>query len=577
MTTLDLPGPGPGPAPDVGPDHRRWRTVLARPGVVIMLVCVVAALVLAVPGQTVTNKYVNDLFIFLDGVWRIDQGQVPNRDFHTALGPLVYYIPAIGRWIGGSFTSAMPIGMGLLLLAMAPVIAHVLASRLRPALAIPLGVFLVLVVAVPINLGEDIRELSFAMFYNRVGWAALALLLMLYVQPRQPAGDGGASARLLILDTASATFLTVLMLYIKISYAAVALGFLCLLLIDRRHRLWAAATLAATMLVAMAVEAVWGGTASHLLDLMLVGQVSGNIDDVGKYARLLGDNLADIVVFAAAVMLSLWRTRSLRDLVFFAVCLAGGMMLLAQNFQARGIVTLAAAIVAAAELAWRVPATHRRARPTWTLAAIQLLVPAILLPPIVFNGAALGIHAGLAVSGQGDGVPLPQFQGIRMVAARDGWLQSIFDRYRTSIADGRDILDDLGVATGPAADGGGRVVVLDFVNPFTAGIGLVPPHGDSTWHHWGRTIDDRHYLPAATLFRDARVVMEPKAPIERGTAEGMRRIYDDTLTRQFRLVRETSEWRVFMRRSSMPGGPPVPSPWPSSPASPDLPLILAAR
>lgn len=566
MTTRDLSGPGPGP--DVGPDHLRWRHVLARPGVVIMLVCVVAALVLAVPGQTVTNKYVNDLFIFLDGVWRIDQGQVPNRDFHTALGPLVYYIPAIGRWIGGSFTSAMPIGIGLLLLAMAPVMAHVLASRLRPVLAIPLGVFLVLVVAVPINLGEDIRELSFAMFYNRVGWAALALLLVLYVPPRQPAGDGGASARLLISDTAAATFLTVLMLYIKISYAAVALAFLCLLLIDRRHRLWAAATLAGTMLAAMAVEAVWGGTASHLLDLMRVGQVSGRIDDVGKYARLLGDNLADIVVFAVAVMLSLWRTRSLRDLVFFAVCLGGGMMLLAQNFQVRGIVTLAAAIVAAAELAWRLPATHRRARPAWTLAAIQLLVPAILLPPIVFNGAALGIHAGLAVSGQGEGVPLPQYQGIRMVAARDGWLESIFKRYRTSIADGRDLLDELG---------GGRVVVLDFVNPFTAGMGLVPPHGDSTWHHWGRTIDDRHYLPAATLFRDARIVMEPKAPIERGTAEGMRRVYDDTLTRQFRLVRETSEWRVFMRRSAVPGLPTVPAPQSPVPTSPDVPLILAAR
>lgn len=566
MTTRDLSGPGPGP--DVGPDHLRRRHVLARPGVVIMLVAVVAALVLAVPGQTVTNKYVNDLFIFLDGVWRIDQGQVPNRDFHTALGPLVYYIPAIGRWIGGSFTSAMPIGIGLLLLAMAPVMAHVLASRLRPVLAIPLGVFLVLVVAVPINLGEDIRELSFAMFYNRVGWAALALLLVLYVPPRQPAGDGGASARLLISDTAAATFLTVLMLYIKISYAAVALAFLCLLLIDRRHRLWAAATLAGTMLAAMAVEAVWGGTASHLLDLMRVGQVSGRIDDVGKYARLLGDNLADIVVFAVAVMLSLWRTRSLRDLVFFAVCLGGGMMLLAQNFQVRGIVTLAAAIVAAAELAWRLPATHRRARPAWTLAAIQLLVPAILLPPIVFNGAALGIHAGLAVSGQGEGVPLPQYQGIRMVAARDGWLESIFKRYRTSIADGRDLLDELG---------GGRVVVLDFVNPFTAGMGLVPPHGDSTWHHWGRTIDDRHYLPAATLFRDARIVMEPKAPIERGTAEGMRRVYDDTLTRQFRLVRETSEWRVFMRRSAVPGLPTVPAPQSPVPTSPDVPLILAAR
>ena len=46
------------------------------------------ALMLALPGRTVTSKYLNDLLIFLDGAHRIAVGQVPNVDFHSSLGPL---------------------------------------------------------------------------------------------------------------------------------------------------------------------------------------------------------------------------------------------------------------------------------------------------------------------------------------------------------------------------------------------------------------------------------------------------------------------------------------------------------
>ena len=67
------------------------------------------ALLLAGPGRTVTTAYVNDLFIFLDGAHRVASGQVPNRDFHTALGPLVYYIPAAGLLLSGHLGAAMPL------------------------------------------------------------------------------------------------------------------------------------------------------------------------------------------------------------------------------------------------------------------------------------------------------------------------------------------------------------------------------------------------------------------------------------------------------------------------------------
>src|SRR3712207_3518150 len=172
------------------------------------LLCAAAAfgLLLALPGQTVTTAYLNDLFIFLDGAHRIASGQVPNRDFHTPLGPLNFYLPAMGYWLSGNLGGAMPTGMALLVLGFAPVTAHVLTSRLRPVIAFPFGAFVILILAVPMNLGESIAALSFAMFYNRIGWAALAILLVMYLRPEQ------AHPRQEVLNALCAALLTLVML-----------------------------------------------------------------------------------------------------------------------------------------------------------------------------------------------------------------------------------------------------------------------------------------------------------------------------------------------------------------------------
>src|SRR5919112_2987220 len=114
-----------------------WRSAPGRVAALVLIMAAVCALLLAVPGQSATAKYVNDLFIFLDGAHRVVSGQVPNRDFHTALGPLVYYIPAAGLLLSGHLGAAMPLGTALVLVAVAPAMAHVLASRLRPAIALP--------------------------------------------------------------------------------------------------------------------------------------------------------------------------------------------------------------------------------------------------------------------------------------------------------------------------------------------------------------------------------------------------------------------------------------------------------
>ena len=203
---------------------RLWTERPMKVGPILLAAAALFALLLALPGQTVTTRYLNDLFVILDGAYRVAAGQVPNQDFHTPLGPFAYYLSAAGYALSGTLGGAMPTAMALITLLLALPMAHVLGSRLHPFIAIPYGVFLLLIVAVPINLGEGVTSLSFAKFYNRIGWVALGVLLVMYLRPP------GIDRRQTILDTACATALTLLMLYTKLSYGVVALAFLLFML-----------------------------------------------------------------------------------------------------------------------------------------------------------------------------------------------------------------------------------------------------------------------------------------------------------------------------------------------------------
>ena len=498
-------------------------------------------IVLALPGQTETTKYVNDLLIFLDGAHRIASGQVPNRDFHTALGPLSYYIPAAGYLLTGSFGAAMPVGVGLFILLLAPVMAYVLDSRLSARIALPLAGLLLLVLSVPINLGERVADLSFAMFYNRIGWAVLALLLVMYLPPRRTV------PRQLLLDAGCAATLALILLYSKISYGLVALAFLAMaLLLSPRQRGWAAAALAIVVAMALVIEAFWRSTAAYVADVLLASEVSGGIRGTPiDWFNTFSMNLTDAVLFALLAGLALWRTRSFRDLLFYSFCAVAGFLLINQNFQNWGMITLFAGGAVAAETLLRadfrrVPGHQRRA----AIAAPWLMI-AFVLPTAIHCAIALGLHGFLASKRSGESFPLPNFESVRLV---DLWSPSDYRfgaNYLNSLRNGTQALNDL------VADPS-RVFVMDFVNPFSAGLGLAPPRGDSSWQHWGRNLNNEHFVPPEELLADVKVVMEPKYPVERWTYDGLKRAYLPYVWDNFDFAGENVDWWVFVARDRPP-------------------------
>jgi hypothetical protein len=500
----------------------------------ILATAAILAAILAMPGQTIVASYINDLFIFLDGAQRIAAGQVPNRDFQSALGPLSFYIPALGFWITEDMGRAMPSGMAAATLVLALPITHILASRLQPAIAIPYGIFLLLILVVPQNLGESITELSFAMFYNRIGWAALGALLVMYLRPVQArSGQHG-------LDMICAVTLTMTMLYTKITYGLVAIAFLVFLLSDKRQRPWAAGAIALLLVGLLSVEIFWRSSTAYIDDIAIASAVSGS-RSVADLAGTFLKNLADYVMFGMLAALAVWRTRSIRNLIFFGFCALPGLLIQNQNAQPWGIMTLHAGAVVAVVLVLCEQPPLRQAQTARLFAyGAPLLLLLLILPTLLHNLTVLGFHATLSVARAGEAFKLPRLGNIRLISP---WLsneRTLMHRYLASVEEGARGLERL--PTRPK-----KVFVLDFVNPFSAGLDLIPPHGGSTWLHWGRNINASNFIPAETMFADVDVLMVPKWGINSIPLQGL---YQSYIEDAFEPVTESTGWIIYRRRSS---------------------------
>jgi hypothetical protein len=315
------------------------------------------------------------------------------------------------------------------------------------------------------------------------------------------------------------------------------------MLFDRRQRRWAAGALALTVVGALLVEAFWRSTLAHVADLRLAGEVSGIRPSEDLIEALLR-HIPDFAIAAVVAVLALRATRSFRDALFFGFCAAAGLLVLVQNAQSWGILSLHAGAAVAAELALGAEAVRvgRLGRPSLGRGA-PLLLAALVLPTIAHCTAALGLHAALATARAGESFGLPTFGEVRLVQLWSPGEHALAKAYLESLRDGARLLARLDPKPS-------RVSVLDFANGLSAGLGLPPARGDSAWLHWGRNVDERHFIAPEALFGDVGVLMVPKWGVNHAPLFDL---YGPYVVRAFRPVGESAGWTAYVRNE-----PPVP-------------------
>jgi hypothetical protein len=499
-----------------------------------------------------------DLLFNLEGAWRLYSGQVLHVDFHHSLGVLPFAITALGFQLLGVKPIAFVVGECILATALTVLAIAAVKDRL-PTLPGCLFVSVcILLVLVPVTVGDQVGQFTFAMGYNRFGWSAISILcLLLFIEPR---GERDP----VWTDLVAGFILTVGLLYLKITYFGVAVAAIALALLTSRHirRHWPGWCGLLLLVILVSSAPMNDGYRMDILSAVASGDVHSSR---GVLIRLFAFNgpeqiwvLAEIIVL---LYLASQRYAMLADVLIGFFIWISGFFLLSQNAQVSGVpLYIVLALLLYVRLAsWLQPATH------CPLMLVPCLMTCALLPllPVLFSTgltlatynyrARQSAHTFIVAEPRLQGLAVPKDDGdVFEEVAADRYTRDSFSRIRSegppvheltqneyvkTMLGLAELLQERGAATA-------RIVVIDQVNPLPFILGTVPPRGGSLW------LGDGAWQPPEQEFQEADYVAIPRFPTLRATLiEGLE-TYGGYLSTQFVQRYETPYWTVLERREA---------------------------
>lgn len=492
--------------------------------------------------------YPADSIFALDGVWRLVQGQVPGSDYYNPLGVGYFGVAAIFWRTTHDPALVLPLTTGAFSAVIVLCGWYVAVKRL-PSFTWQL-LFCVIVACIasaPFIYGNPPRAFGQSLFYNRLTFAALAVLflqnLTLRREDEEFLGYGEAALAAFLLD---------LLYLIKISHVVIgALLILAGALMQGRSIpaiVRGLARLAIAFAILLALDFVlFGGSPIGLLrDYRLAAgaRSHGMFGEVARLAFQIPLLLSAFILFLDA--LSIRRDNAWPVVRAMLVVVAYFGCQLAQN-AVNSAYTIYLAPIAAIALAQLRLGFTSQARPFATTlrdgVVVSFLAAMILVPHLIGLGegalAAVGkspsISAPVTVSA-GRGTAL-RFAGF--LPEKGVWGAAL--DYADGLADGVKLLQAQNV-TGPIA-------TLDFSNPFPLLLQSVSPKGVALWWHPGVDIAEDHLPDFLSPIGDACAVMIPVHPyqfIPEATALLVRTARAQ-LASDFDLSVEDNLWRLYQR------------------------------
>lgn len=514
------------------------------------------------PGRSFTDIWFNDTIALLDGAYRTSLGHVPAVDFHTAIGPLNFYLPSFGLGAGLNPGVIFALG-GVMVLFLVLLPGILMMYRRFPLITVlPVCILAWLLIVVPLGSGQTSSNLSWGMFYNRQGWAALIFILLFYVEPRE------IRPRDKWIDGSILALLVLFEIYTKITFGVVSLTFLFAnMFISRFNRTVSVIAVVIVLLVALIIELAtdlhqgYFESIQNIIDQRSVyrGGLYQTISSVMRHADILAAALVALV-FA---MFS--GRRAPLDWLFLFGCCAASIVLLNQNGGRNGLPALISVFACMAELARRAAlwqptgANHSAAKDInrqHGAVAILALMLIFITQPVGYRLIAWQSHYHKSTS-------LPAISGAPerlssfLVAAGDGpelagYLEApgfteeslgemrlaLSDllstgEYLTSIGDGIELLESQDYE-------GETIFVLDMSNPFTFALGGTPRKGGYPFF-WVGTPE------AGRVFENVALVMEPRVPYQYQRYHDLKKAYGTYLQTNYVRVARSKYWHLWRR------------------------------
>jgi hypothetical protein len=517
-------------------------------------------LVLGLPAM---STYGHDLFILLDGGWRVLSGQRPHVDFYSAFGPVTYLIAAAGLHLAHGTAKGMlyaTVGVGLILGFWSTILA---SARLKAWSTLVFVSFVMMLWLAPFPIGEPYFLTSYAMQYNRLGYALLALLLL---ETFTTARDQNGESRLRWGSLSTGAIFATL-LFLKLSFVIGAVMLVAAGLYLMRRDRWYALGLA-TGIVGVGLGYLlylhWD-VAAMIGDWQLAAHArTARLHGPGDVLRTVARNMTTIVslsIFVGAATLlgrrqevrraNLWTP--LRLVLFGSVVVVADLLLGISNTQRAGFpLSVAAMIVIAGVLGTRLadqPRTTVQAKTWYSLILVSAVVLTLLpMASDLFNswGVVLMRHIGRATTALNTKFDAPVLAQLRLDnhadAADDMW-ESNGAPYIDSVNEGMSLLRKYS-----AEDE--SVLCLCFSNPFSYGLQRPPAEGGATFFAYGTNYTlDAHPSPARIL-GDARLVIYPARPSEYDGVAHLLQICGSELAARYQPVARSDNW-ILLRRTGV--------------------------
>ncbi len=494
-------------------------------GVVIFIIMCWARLFLA--ERTFNIHW--DTSIFLDGAWRVLQGQRPHHDFSSPVGPVTFLVLASGMKIMGVDLQGMGLGV-VFCYAVVSLWTVALCHRLFHPIAC-LVAFIVIgsYVITPHVIGNALP--GYTSYYNSLGYALFGLLLLdvLSRSDKAPFSRGFSSACAVLL-----------MLFTKVTFGlagAAALG--CRLLFYKSSPIYRTGLLmgfsVSSLLMAIYLKF---DLLSVFEDMQIVAYSRIRAYEVGR----LPIRFLELTRPAWMLMGGLYFLRSLLVTPFngkrfilnateFAFFMILGLFLMTGIMQApEPVLTCLVALCFACNALSMESFRDRVYLNSGTL----LLCMCLILPPLkknyswVNHARRLPLKTDLVILGNG-------FRWDR------SW-GPVFDRYN----DGLDLLR----RHLSAVD---RIMVVDDTNFFSAALQQPSPTQDLLYWHWGVTFHETalqkwHRFDPARIFGDVSLILIPHQEQQDTTILMFRKMYQEYLDQNFAIIERTSSWTLLRKR-----------------------------
>ena len=522
-----------------------------------------------------------DLLSFFDGIYRTYLGQIPNRDFSTAVGAIQFLAPAYFMHLGADLLSSIRYYHAALLGLALCVIVYLQRTRIDNLVAVVLGALIALALACKYNFGDSAFQVTEAMVYNRVGYVFLTLELVLFIPSNRD------KEILAVVDGLIIGLICGLLLYVKITFGAVAIAFAFLnLLADAVPSALkiksSLAALAAFLLIVIIIELGFGGRFSWYRDvhMAMLANSGGNLR---RHLLLhkLAVNAPEIVVgiVAPLAILGLSGTRIRMYWVVYAVAITlSSILLLMYNNAQESVLFLPIAFIifAMSKLDGGMRFHSLTGSRPYSLAMIflSLFAMATIAYPMLLNvvfASESSHHVGNQLSSTNSvlnsirtmppvvGEPgiLTSSQTIGTVENSpplDGYMMARASRpghhYELlSFPEVGFYLDEGLKAANSGCRKGSRIATLDSVNPFPALLGW-PVGGGMLFVQKDYLISREHHLSDEEMFGQIDCVLVPKLELVYEVRELLTDIYGPYLRANFIKTGETQMWTVLSAKAA---------------------------